>query len=119
MIAQPYQIYVERTDPSKNMARFYAMRIEPTLFGDVCLTRCWGRIGAHGQVKKHSFALETEAVALFLDLLREKRARGYRPKGKDRGDMDAGTGYCPASVGTTVATMEASSASKALRLMVS
>ncbi|WP_157791224.1 WGR domain-containing protein, partial [Bradyrhizobium japonicum] len=30
MIAQPYQLYIERTDASKNMARFYAMAIEPT-----------------------------------------------------------------------------------------
>ena len=119
MTAAPRHLYIERRDSTRNMARFYALSIEPTLFGDICLTRCWGRIGAHGQVKKHSFALETEAVALFLDLLREKRARGYRPKGKGRGDMDAGTSYSAASVGTTVATMEASSASKSLRPMVS
>ena len=31
MIAQPYQLYVERMDPT-NMARFYAMSIEATLF---------------------------------------------------------------------------------------
>lgn len=82
MIAQPYQLYVERIDPTKNMARFYAMAIEPTLFGDVCLTRRWGRIGAQGQSLKHSFAREEEAVGLFLGLLREKRHRGYHPKGK-------------------------------------
>lgn len=56
MIAQPYQLYVERIDAAKNMARFYAMSIEPTLFGDVCLTRRWGRIGAEGQSKRHSFS---------------------------------------------------------------
>uniref|UniRef100_A0A939MNN7 WGR domain-containing protein n=3 Tax=Bradyrhizobium TaxID=374 RepID=A0A939MNN7_9BRAD len=82
MIAQPYQLYIERTDASKNMARFYAMAIEPTLFGDICLTRRWGRIGARGQMMKHSFAREDEAVRLFLDLLRQKRNRGYHPKGK-------------------------------------
>ncbi|WP_201449819.1 WGR domain-containing protein [Bradyrhizobium sp. Ai1a-2] len=82
MIAQPYQLYIERTDASKNMARFYAMAIEPTLFGDICLTRRWGRIGAQGQMMKHSFAREDEAVRLFLDLLRQKRNRGYHPKGK-------------------------------------
>ena len=80
MIAQPYQFYVERTDASKNMARFYAMSIEPTLFGDVCLTRRWGRIGAVGQSKRHSFSGEAEAVQLFLELLRQKRGRGYRPR---------------------------------------
>ncbi|MDK1376389.1 MULTISPECIES: WGR domain-containing protein [unclassified Sinorhizobium] len=79
MIAQPYQLYVERTDDSKNMARYYAMSIEPTLFGDACLTRRWGRIGASGQQMIHHFDREEDAVQLFLDLLRQKRKRGYRP----------------------------------------
>lgn len=79
MIAQPYQLYVERTDRTKNMARYYAMSIEPTLFGDACLTRRWGRIGSRGQQLVHHFDREEEAVRLFLDLLRQKRVRGYRP----------------------------------------
>jgi predicted DNA-binding WGR domain protein len=82
MIAQRYQLYVERTDTSKNMARFYAMAIEPTLFGDVCLTRRWGRIGGQGQEMRHSFPCEEDAVGLFLDLLRQKRNRGYHLKGR-------------------------------------
>ncbi len=81
MIAQPYRLYIERKDASQNMARFYAMSIEQTLFGDVCLIRRWGRIGARGQRMEHSFRREEEAVALFLDLLRQKRRRGYRPRG--------------------------------------
>lgn len=79
MIAQPYQLYVERTDPAKNMARYYAMSIEPTLFGDACLTRRWGRIGSNGQIMVHHFDREEEAVRMFLDVLRTKRKRGYRP----------------------------------------
>ncbi|QPB24414.1 WGR domain-containing protein [Rhizobium sp. 007] len=80
MLAQPYQLYVERTDATKNMARYYAMSIEPTLFGEACLIRRWGRIGAGGQSLAHHFTHEEEAVALFLDVLRQKRSRGYRPK---------------------------------------
>lgn len=34
MIAQSYQLYVERIDARKNMARYYAMSIEPNLFGE-------------------------------------------------------------------------------------
>ncbi|WP_336509935.1 WGR domain-containing protein [Agrobacterium tumefaciens] len=78
MLIQPYQLYVERTDEARNMARFYAMTIEPNLFGEVCLTRRWGRIGAQGQTKLQHFAREQDAVAAFLDLLRQKRSRGYR-----------------------------------------
>ena len=84
MITQPYQLYVERTEPSKNKARYYAMSIEPTLFGTACLTRRWGRIGTMGQAKVHHFEREEEAVLLFLDVLRQKRARGYRTAGPSR-----------------------------------
>jgi predicted DNA-binding WGR domain protein len=80
MISQPYQLYVERSDISRNMSRYYAMSIEPNLFGDICLFRKWGRIGTKGQMMVHYFGREEEAVRLFLDLLRQKRKRGYRPR---------------------------------------
>jgi predicted DNA-binding WGR domain protein len=80
MIHQPYHLYTERTDPARNMARYYAMEISETLFGEPCLTRRWGRIGATGQSLTHHFEREDEAVKLFLDLMRQKKARGYRPK---------------------------------------
>ncbi len=81
MIAQPYSLYVERTDATRNMARYYAMEISVTLFGEACLTRSWGRIGKSGQRMTHYFKREEDAVGLFLNLLRQKRARGYRPAG--------------------------------------
>ncbi|AFL55129.1 hypothetical protein AU381_11505 [Sinorhizobium glycinis] len=84
MLTQPYQLYIERTDATKNMARFYALAIEPTLFGTPCLTRRWGRIGTVGQAMVHHFDKEEDAVRLFLDLLRTKRARGYRPNTRVR-----------------------------------
>jgi predicted DNA-binding WGR domain protein len=84
MIRQPYHIYTERTEPSKNMARYYALEISETLFGEPCLTRRWGRIGASGQSLVHHFEKESDAVRLFLDLMRQKKARGYRPKASGR-----------------------------------
>lgn len=80
MIAQPYHLYIERRDAGRNMARFYALSIEETLFGQPCLVRRWGRIGTEGRMVQHCFDQEGEAVALFLDLLRLKRRRGYRPR---------------------------------------
>jgi predicted DNA-binding WGR domain protein len=80
MLAQPYQLYIERKDPARNMARYYVMEITETLFGEACLTRTWGRIGANGQAKTHLFDHEDDAVRLFLDLAKQKRARGYRPR---------------------------------------
>ncbi|TBG83145.1 WGR domain-containing protein [Rhizobium leguminosarum] len=78
MSTQPYHLYIERIDPSKNMARFYALSIEPNLFGGTSLVRSWGRIGSHGQQKIHVFDSEAKAVDLLLSLLRRKRSRGYR-----------------------------------------
>lgn len=80
MIAQPYHLYVERTDPGRNMARFYALSIEETLFGQTCVVRRWGRIGTQGKRVQHSFDTESEAVRLFLGLLRVRRTRGYLPR---------------------------------------
>ncbi|MFA7416792.1 MAG: WGR domain-containing protein [Rhizobium sp.] len=80
MIVQPYHLYVERIEPERNMARFYALSVQPTLFGEVSLVRCWGRIGSRGQRIVHVFNEEKHAVDLFLELLRKKRNRGYRPK---------------------------------------
>jgi predicted DNA-binding WGR domain protein len=95
-ICQPYYLYVERTDPACNMARYYAMSIEPTLFGPISLSRRWGRIGTRGQETVLLFDCEAEAVMGFLDLVRKKRARGYRPAATvGRRQMDAlraGTG---------------------------
>lgn len=89
MITQPYHLYVERTDPTRNMARYYAMEISMTLFGEACLARSWGRIGKSGQRMTHHFKREEEAVDLFLDLLRQKRERGYRPAGPGTGENRA------------------------------
>ncbi|SIQ90341.1 WGR domain-containing protein, predicted DNA-binding domain in MolR [Rhizobium sp. RU35A] len=75
-----YQIYIERIDPQQNMARYYSLAIAPTLFGDLSLIRCWGRIGTGGQTRVHLFAREEDALRLFLRLLASKRRRGYRPR---------------------------------------
>lgn len=79
MISQPYHLYIERRDASRNMARFYALSIEPTLFGQVRFVRRWGRIGTVGRTLQHSFDDEGDAVDLFLAVLRNRRQRGYRP----------------------------------------
>jgi predicted DNA-binding WGR domain protein len=76
---QPYHIHVERTDISRNMARFYTLSIEPDLFGGVAIVRRWGRIGTGGQKRVDLHRGEAEAVSQFLALLCAKRRRGYRP----------------------------------------
>ena len=79
MIATVFHLYVERIDPGRNMARFYALSIEPSLFGGVVLCRRWGRIGTYGREHIVAMASEREALQKFLALLSAKRRRGYRP----------------------------------------
>lgn len=38
-------LVLERRDEGCNMARFYVLAIEPTLFGDIALIREWGASG--------------------------------------------------------------------------
>ena len=44
-------LVLDRCDPDVNMARFYVLAIEASLFGDAALIREWGRIGTTGQRK--------------------------------------------------------------------
>ncbi|WP_207907825.1 WGR domain-containing protein [Ancylobacter aquaticus] len=66
MIAQPYQLYVERRDPARRMAHHYMLSIDPTLFEEICLSRRWGRTGTRGQAKCHSFAREEDATRCLI-----------------------------------------------------
>jgi predicted DNA-binding WGR domain protein len=60
------------------MARFYAMSIEPTLFGDTSLVRNWGRIGTRGQRKIELFENSIEARGAMGQLAIRKARRGYQ-----------------------------------------
>ena len=42
-------LVLDRFDPACNMARYYVLSIEPSLFGDTPLIREWGRIGSPGR----------------------------------------------------------------------
>ena len=44
-------LVLDRCDPTCNMARYYVLSIEPSLFGDATLIREWGRIGRPGQTQ--------------------------------------------------------------------
>ncbi|MCF1450856.1 WGR domain-containing protein [Agrobacterium vitis] len=53
------------------MARFYALAVQPTLFGEVSLARAWGRIGTRGQQMLLLFDNENQATwpaAGFMDI---------------------------------------------------
>ena len=69
--------YLHRIDATRNMARFYSLSIQPTLFGGASLVRNWGRIGTNGQVKIETFDEPKEVNGAFTRLERAKRRRGY------------------------------------------
>lgn len=66
-----------RIDPTQNMARFYRMQMQPTLFGGVTLIREWGRIGQAGTCRQDQYDT-AEAARSALDVMRRsKLGRGY------------------------------------------
>jgi predicted DNA-binding WGR domain protein len=75
------QTLLYRIDPACNMARFYAIAIEPALFGEVSLVRRWGRIGTMGRCTIEFFDTAAEAVEAFSNLLQRKLHRGYSASG--------------------------------------
>lgn len=70
--------HLHRIDPTRNMARFYRLSMAPSLFGDICLVREWGRIGTCGRIRIDLYEHPDEAVAAHAALERAKRRRGYR-----------------------------------------
>lgn len=74
-----YQLYCQRIDANRNMARYYMLAIQPTLFGETAVVRTWGRIGKAGGKMTEVFGTEKDAVARFLELVLQKRKRGYKP----------------------------------------
>lgn len=75
----PIRIWIlKRYDPPLNMARFYVVAIEPTLFGDTALLRQWGRIGTQGCERRDLYPSEDLAREALETWLRRKTARGYQ-----------------------------------------
>jgi predicted DNA-binding WGR domain protein len=71
-------LVLERIDDAHNMARFYVLSVEPTLFDEVSLVREWGRIGARGR-RRIDLHASAGAAHLALDAwFARKTKRGYR-----------------------------------------
>lgn len=69
--------HLHRIDPARNMARFYRISSTPSLFGDICLVREWGRIGKPGRIRIDLYERAEEAIAAREALSLVKRQRGY------------------------------------------
>jgi predicted DNA-binding WGR domain protein len=74
-------LVLDRCDPTCNMARYYVLSIEPSLFGDVTLIREWGRIGRPGQRRVQLYENQSGAIEALETWLQRKRRRGYLLRG--------------------------------------
>jgi predicted DNA-binding WGR domain protein len=71
-------ITLHRSDPTKNLHRYYRLDVPPDLFGAWCFIREWGRIGQHGgQCRSTPFPTSAEAQAALGDQCRAKQRKGY------------------------------------------
>lgn len=73
-------ILLRRVEPARNMARFYRIQIQPTLFGGFTVVREWGRIGQAGTCRLDQYTTE-EAASIAVSALRNaKLKRGYQSR---------------------------------------
>jgi predicted DNA-binding WGR domain protein len=79
MVEPKLQIVLERRDCRCNLARFYVLAVEPSLFGDAVLVRAWGRIGSLGRQRLDLYASADEAGEALEAWLARKTRRGYTP----------------------------------------
>ncbi|MBZ6078858.1 WGR domain-containing protein [Microvirga puerhi] len=70
-------LVLARCDHTANIARFYVLAIEESLFGNAALVREWGRIGTSGQRKVELHENEEVAIVALETWLRRKQRRGY------------------------------------------
>jgi predicted DNA-binding WGR domain protein len=75
-------IVLERVDPVRNIARYYVLSIEPTLFAKHTLIRRWGSIGSFGRERLQFFGggEASQAQVSLETWLARKRKRGYAPR---------------------------------------
>ncbi len=79
MTDDPHPVIFRRRDPARNMARFYVLALERTLWGTYAVVRSYGRIGAFGRTHAEHFATRGEAEVHRMRLAAAKMRRGYRP----------------------------------------
>jgi predicted DNA-binding WGR domain protein len=69
--------FLTRSDPAKNLHRFYVVQLAPTLFGDWSLCREWGRSGSPGTVRLTSFERFEEAEKAKARAIKRRLSHGY------------------------------------------
>ena len=70
--------FLTRTDPTRNINRFYIVDVTPTLFGEWALVREWGRRGSPGTVRFSSYERRNEAETAEGCTIKRRLQHGYR-----------------------------------------
>jgi predicted DNA-binding WGR domain protein len=71
------KIVLTRIRPEKNERRFYAVDISQDMFGQISVSRNWGRIGTSGRLRYDPYP-NIRAAQQALDVItKSKRKRGY------------------------------------------
>jgi predicted DNA-binding WGR domain protein len=73
-------VVLDRIDPARNMARYYVLSYEPTLFDDSSLVREWGRIGKPGRRRIELYRDHNSARIALSAWLARKVRRGYKTR---------------------------------------
>ena len=74
-------LVLERIDVARNMARYYVLSVEPTLFDDAAVVREWGRLGRLGGRRIDLHAKNSDARLALDAWLARKIRRGYVLRG--------------------------------------
>jgi predicted DNA-binding WGR domain protein len=70
--------FLTRTDPTRNIDRFYLIDVTPTLFGEWALVREWGRRGSPGTVRLNSYERRNDAETAEQRTIKRRLQHGYR-----------------------------------------
>jgi predicted DNA-binding WGR domain protein len=69
--------FLTRTDPTRNIDRFYLVQVLSTLFGDWTVLREWGRRGSPGTVLLASYQQRGEAEMAERRNIKRRLQHGY------------------------------------------
>ena len=69
--------HFHKRDPDRNMARFYRVDVQPTLFGEASVARSWGRIGTAGRTAFETCSTHEAAETAAGKTIYAKLKRGY------------------------------------------
>ena len=69
--------FLTRTDPMRNINRFYVIDVTPTLFGEWAVLREWGRRGSPGTLRLDSYQSRNDAEASEHRTIKRRQRRGY------------------------------------------